>query len=185
VLPASETDPGLQLIHLEAASEYVPAAHSVHAVDPASEYFPATQFAHSLEPVARAYVPAVQFVQALFDEVFLNFPAAHASHTAPSYPALHTHAVRGHDLEVALMPQSVHAEESLSCEYFPTSHSTHGPPFGPEKPALQVHIELPASAFELAGQSTQPPVSERDEYFPAAQFSQALLARKGQLFVSL
>lgn len=76
--------------------EYLPPGHNTQsdaALFPVvAEYLPAGQSMQSAPwslPVYGAYLPAGQTTHAAFPGSLLNFPASHAEHEAPVYPALH------------------------------------------------------------------------------------------------
>ncbi len=113
----------------------------------------------------------------------LYVPAPHATHVppfGPVYPALQTQAVTtvlrlgelefaGHvkqfvtaeaPVEVEYLPaaQLVHPTLPLVSLYVPAPHGEHGPPSGPEYPALHVHAkdeELIAGELEFRGHTPQ------------------------------
>jgi hypothetical protein len=65
--------------------------------------------------------------------------------------------------------------------YFPTTHAVHGPPFGPEKPTLQVQAassEPARGELEAVGHATQVAAAEAPvvaKYVPAKQLAHAAL----------
>jgi hypothetical protein len=140
--------------------------HSTHELNPPGEYVPASQLMHATLPL-----------------VFLNVPAAHGEQAppfGPVYPALQAHAVTaelvlgefvftGHTKQVdaTVAPtvpeyfpakQPVHDPLPLKSLYVPAPHASHGPPFGPVYPALQVQAaaaELMLGALELSAHARQ------------------------------
>ena len=93
----------------------------------------------------------VQFVKAVlpagdqeFDGQALHFELSEAPAAAEYVPA----------------PQSVQVAVPVNVLYFPATHAVHGPPSGPENPALQVHaVTLPGGALEGTTGFSTPPVS--------------------------
>lgn len=90
------------------------------------------------------------------------------------------------DVEYLPDPQFAHAADPAFALYFPAAHRSHGPPFGPFEPALQVQsncASLPASEFDLGGQarhdvaSTTAPTDV--EYLPVAQSAHAAVPGRG------
>jgi hypothetical protein len=154
----------------------------VTATEPTAEDDAAGHSTHELTPAAE-YVPAPQLMHATLPLVFLKVPAAHGEQVppfGPVYPALQVHAVTaelvlgefvftGHtkqaDATVApTVPeyfpakQPVHDALPLKSLYVPAPHASHGPPFGPVYPALQVHAvatELMLGALELSEHARQ------------------------------
>ena len=109
----------------------------------------------------------------------LNVPATHARQGPPSgpvYPLLHKQtALDPPDCEFAgqlehaptdvapataenvLAEQLVHTAAPITGLYVPGTHITHGPPFGPLAPALQVQAvsaELLTTELDMLGQLT-------------------------------
>jgi hypothetical protein len=154
------------------------------------------------------YVPAVQCVQAAVPVVGLYVPAAHVEHipSGPVYPgsqgshiqelmdelAMEEVEPAGHARHVSVvvaagvaeyMPaaQSAHTALPVVVLYLPATHAVHVPPFGPEKPALQVHtntVELASGELELVGHARHVVATVAAsvvEYVPAAQSTQLLL----------
>jgi hypothetical protein len=78
-------------------------------------------------------------------------------------------------LENVFTEQFRHTDVPITALYLPVTHITHGPPFGPLAPALQVHVviaELPTGELEASGQLRH--VSEVfapsvQEYVPSEQ----------------
>ena len=109
--------------------EYVPGKQSVHAALPLLVlYFPATQPVHG--PPFGPVKPALH-VQAASAELPLAELelGSHARQVAASVAFVVVEYVRA--------AQFVHAAVPLVVLYFPATQPTHGPPFGPVKPALQ------------------------------------------------
>jgi len=85
---------------------------------------------------------------------------------APFHPVLQTHAV------IAVLPtgerelggQRSHAMFPVTDLYEPAKHCTHGPPFGPLDPALQIQaaiVVLPARGVkEFGGHTLQAPLDK-------------------------
>ena len=62
----------------------------------------------------------------------------------------------------------LHSPAPVTALYFPGTHATHGPPLGPEKPALHAQFakdELLKVEIEFPGQNKHSEVSV-DEYVP-------------------
>ena len=60
-------------------------------------------------------------------------------------------------------PQSEHTAAPVEDLYLPGVHCVHGPPFGPDAPALQMQLltdPLLAGELELAGQAVQLPAPD-------------------------
>jgi hypothetical protein len=72
--------------------------------------------------------------------------------------------------------QVLHAADPCIILYLPDSHVMHGPPSDPEWPALQMHIELPATETADGGHdrhaeaASEPRVAE---YLPVSHSTQA------------
>jgi hypothetical protein len=152
------------------------------ATDPTAEDDAAGHSTHELTPAAE-YVPAPQLMHATLPLVFLKVPAAHGEQVppfGPVYPALQVHAVTaelvlgefvftGHtkQLDETVAPtvpeyfpakQPVHDPLPLKSLYVPAPHGSHGPPFGPMYPTLQVHAvatELMLGALESSAHARQ------------------------------
>jgi hypothetical protein len=56
-------------------------------------------------------------------------------------------------VEYVPVTQSEQAAFPVNSLYFPVTHATHGTPFGPVDPALQVQFVLPAGELEFDGQA--------------------------------
>ena len=175
-LPAGESECTGHEIHVDPSTaptspEYLPLAHSLQPPAPeASLYLPAPQLWHVL-----AFRPVK--------------PAMHAHSHTPPLPAGASECA-GHALhapspvaptapEYLPAPQSMHAASPVPALYLPAPHPTHGPPFGPVKPASQIHADtpaLPAGAFAFAGHAEHVPSSVcpvAPEYLPAPQYVHA------------
>ena len=66
-------------------------------------------------------------------------------------------------------PQALHGAGPASALYFPATHFVHGPPSGPEDPALQVQADVDTLAMgesEFIGHASHLPLSR---YCPASQ----------------
>jgi hypothetical protein len=102
-------------------AEYVPKGQSVHRNEPTvSEYFPLSHHKQSSAkrpPRVGRYFPASQPTQT----------AAVAPVDARNVPSAHV----------------MHSPGPTKFLYVPSSQGKHGPPAGPEKPALQLHDEDP------------------------------------------
>ena len=70
-------------------------------------------------------------------------------------------------LEYVLIAQSVHVASPVTVLYFPAAHKTHGPPFEPLEPALQVHVLAPFSENELVAHVVQTVAANILENVPA------------------
>jgi hypothetical protein len=93
----------------------------------------------------------VQLVKAALPAVELEFDGQ----------ALHVELVEAPTAaEYVPAPQSVQVAVPVNVLYFPATHAVHGPPSGPENPALQVHeVTLPGGALEGTTAFSTPPVS--------------------------
>jgi hypothetical protein len=154
-----------------------------------TEYFPVEQPVHDPLPLKSLYVPAPH--------------ASHGPPFGPVYPALQTQAVTtvlrlgelefaGHvkqlvtaeaPVEAEYLPaaQLVHPALPLVSLYVPAPHGTHGPPSGPECPALHVHAKdevLIAGELEFRGHTPQLDADEAPtvlECVPDPQLEQSAL----------
>jgi len=151
------------------------------AAPTATEYFPAPQLAQALAmeaPVVVRYLPAPQSVHATLPVNSLYFPAPHATHVPPSSPVnpgLQTQAVIS-VFAVNACPefvvQSVHGAVPVAALYFEAAHAKHGPPSGPEYPAMQTQTLDALVDCEFAGQATHAPAADAPvaaENVPAPQ----------------
>jgi hypothetical protein len=136
----------------------------VFTVLPIGESEPAGQSSQLPNPVTLLYFPATQ--------------AAHGPPSGPDEPALQVQLVKsvlpagefeldGQTLHVELVeapsaveyvpaPQAVHIADPVNALYFPATQAAHGPPSGPDEPALQVQLVkavLPALEYFPASQS--------------------------------
>ena len=163
------------------------AGHALHVPSPvaptASEYLPAPQSSHAASPVPALYLPAPHSTHGPpFGPVK---PASQIHADTPALPA-GAFAFAGHAEHVPSSvcpvapeylpaPQYVHAASPAPALYLPAAQSTHGPPFGPVKPASQIHPDtppLPAGASEFAGHVVHVPspvAPTAPEYLPAPQ----------------
>jgi hypothetical protein len=133
---------------------YLPAPQSMHVAATeapcAAEYLPAPQSKHALAagaPTAAEYLPAPQSTQ----EVARVAPVV---------------------LKYLPAPQSVHATDPATALYFPATHATHAPPFGPVNPRLQTQASTAVCAVnacpEFAAQSAHSALPAAALYFEAA-----------------
>ena len=134
--------------------------HSAMDTAPLSETVLAGHARHTDPPVIFRYVPPSHAWQLPLPFARLNNPAAHAVHAAPSDPSVPTKQIQsvraslplgelvldGHSEQTvpAIMsryvpaPHAAHAGfDPVFALYSPAGHASHGPPFGPSKPALQ------------------------------------------------
>ncbi len=85
-----------------------------------------------------------------------------------------THVVEPETAEYVPAPQSVHVATPVVPLNLPATHSVHGPPFGPDEPALHVQAisaELEIGEYELEGHTPHTLVVALTavEYLPASQ----------------
>jgi len=181
-----------QLEHVDTpAAEYFPVAQAVHTAEPAMENDPAVQVVHDALPVMSLYFPSThatheppfgplkpvlqaQAATAELEtgEIELEGQLEHVDTPAAEYfpapQAVHT-AEPAMEKDPAV--QVVHDALPVMSLYFPSTHATHEPPFGPEKPVLQAQAaiaELETGEIELEGQFEHVPTPAA-EYFPAPQ----------------
>jgi len=103
--------------------------HDWHELNPVlAAYLLVLQSEHVLDPVLAEYLPAAQLlVQVVAPTIAEYWPAKQLLHVASPNVVLN----------------------------FPGTHSMHGPPSGPDNPALHVQALLPAGEVDCAGQLTQ------------------------------
>jgi hypothetical protein len=182
--------PAPQSMHVAAtdapvAVEYLPAPQSVHVLPAeaplAVEYLPLAHSTQSVDaslPVAPEYLPAPQSVHATDPATALYFPATHATHAppfGPVNPRLQTQAstaVCSVNACPEFAAQSAHSALPAAALYFEAAHAKHGPPSGPEYPAMQTQILDALGDCEFAGQAAHAPAADAPvaaEYVPAPQ----------------
>lgn len=188
-------------MHVQAASALLPAPDEVNdgqvkhvpasAVAPTEvEYFPAPQSVHvaGVGPVAVLYFPARHSVHVPpFDPVA---PALQVQLVTSELPAtrllefvgqaVHTPASAVAPVAVEYLPgtQFVHTADPVSGLYVPGTQNSHGPPFGPEDPALQVQSAAAvdrAGEFERAVQPTHAEAPRTSLYVPAGHSLKTVL----------
>jgi len=107
----------------------------------------------------------------LFDapSVLEYVPAEHAAHTiAETAPTV---------IEYVPFTHSVHTTLPVATLNFPAKHFVHGPPSGPDAPAVHAQLELPKGELESVGHGEHADsavASSTDENLPAPQSRQAL-----------
>jgi hypothetical protein len=121
---------------------------------------PAEHDLHVLFPVASWYCPLKQFGQKLKP----------ASEALPTPQSMHVAAVVAPDV-VEYCPCAHGEQVALPVDvlYVPGSQTAHGPPFGPEEPALQMQlakVPLPSGEYEFEGHPVQAEAPD-SEYSPA------------------
>lgn len=124
---------------------------------PTVEYVFGPQSVHTADPVPALYLPAAQPVQVPPSGPVNPMLHVHAPTALPPDPdelldgqVVHTpDPVAPGVVEYVPAPQSVHVAAPVDVLYFPATQFTHGPPFGPEAPALQVQLaKVPLPAGE-------------------------------------
>jgi hypothetical protein len=161
---------------------YLPATHAVHGppfgpVDPVLQ----VQLVKASLPGGELEFDG-QTLQVAVPVNVLYFPATHAVHGppfGPVDPVLQVQLVKpalpagelefdGQALHVELFavptaaeyvptPQSVQVAAPVNVLYFPATHAVHGPPSGPENPALQVQaVTLPEGALTVSAVKSTP-----------------------------
>ena len=138
-----------QLVHplLPAVSLYEPAGHTVHDAPPSGPVYPTTQL-HAVTDVDASLTVLLFAGHAVHaaDPIELLYPppTAHAEHSPfrPVYPAMHVHAVAADAPAAVVLALSRHPSHTAlpaNALYEPNGHKSHGPPSGPDDPALHRH----------------------------------------------
>jgi hypothetical protein len=163
-LPAGELELDGQALHFELSAapsvvEYVPVPQSVQVAVPVNAlYFPATHCVHEppfdlVDPVLQ-----VQLVKAALPAGELEFDGQ-AMHVELTWaPTAVEYLPAPQFMQAALpageyvpAPQFVQVAVPVNVLYFPARHGSHGPPFGPVDPALQVQL-VPLTELRRAGE---------------------------------
>jgi hypothetical protein len=149
-LPSGELEFGGQALHFEmavapTAAEYVPAPQGVQVTVPVNAlYFPAVHGAHGppfgpVDPVLQVQLVKAELPtgEMEFDGQGLHLEIADAPTAVEYVPAPQPMQAALPAGEYVPAPQFVQVAVPVNALYFPATHGSHGPPFGPVDPVLQ------------------------------------------------